>query len=43
MTETGVKTKGIVFVADGDKLVCERDGYLLYWEKVSDSQAIPET
>ena len=42
ITETGVKTKGIVFVADGDKLVCERDGYLLYWEKVSDSQELPE-
>lgn len=43
ITETGVKTKGTVFVAKGDKLVCERDGYLLYWEKVSDSQTFPES
>ena len=43
ITETGAKTNGIVFIAEGDKLVCERDGYLLYWEKVSDSQAFPET
>ena len=42
-TETGLQAGGNVFAADGDKLVCELDGYLIYWEKVSDSQAFPES
>lgn len=41
-TPTGVTAGTNVFVAEGNQLVCERDGYLLYWEKVSDSQAFPE-
>lgn len=43
VTETGVTAGTNVFVTEGNQLVCERDGYLLYWEKVSDSQAFPET
>lgn len=43
VTETGVTAGTNVWVAEGNQLVCERDGFLLYWEKVSDSQAFPET
>lgn len=42
-TEGGVIAGTIVLVAQGDQLVEEIDGYLLYWEKVSDSQIFPET
>lgn len=42
-TENGVTAGTIIWVAEGDKLICERDGFLLYWEKVSDSQAFPKT
>lgn len=42
-TPAGVTAGTNVFVTEGNQLVCERDGYLLYWEKVSDSQAFPET
>lgn len=41
-TENGMQAGGTVFVAEGSKLVAEQDGYLLYWEKVSDSQTVPE-
>ena len=41
VTETGVTSGTNVWVAEGNQLVCERDGFLLYWEKVSDSQAFP--
>lgn len=41
-TPAGVTAGTNVFVTEGNQLVCERDGYLLYWEKVSDSQAFPE-
>lgn len=41
-TETGMQAGGTVFVAEGSKLVAEQDGYLLYWEKVSDSKTVPE-
>lgn len=41
-TETGVKAGTIVWVAEGDQLVCETNDFLLYWEKVSDSQVFPE-
>lgn len=43
VTETGVTAGTNVWVAEGNQLVCERDGFVLYWEKVSDSQAFPET
>lgn len=42
-TETGVTVGNIVLVAREEQLVEEIDGYLLYWEKVSDSQAFPKT
>ena len=41
-TENGMQAGGTVFVADGSKLVAEQDGFLLYWEKVSDSHEVPE-
>jgi len=41
-TGTDVKVGGMVLVAEGNKLVSEQDGYLLFWEKVSDSQEVPE-
>lgn len=41
ITETGVKVGKLVLVAEGNKLVSEQDGYLLYWEKVSDSRTVP--
>lgn len=42
-TETGMQAGGTVFVAEDGKLVSEQDGYLLYWEKVSDSQELPKS
>ena len=41
-TETGMQAGGTVFVSEGSNLVNEQDGYLIYWEKVSDSQELPE-
>ena len=41
-TDTGVTAGTNVLVAEGKRLVCERDGFLLYWEKVSESQAFPQ-
>lgn len=41
-TPTGVTAGTNVFVAEGNQLILERDGFLLYWEKVSDSQEFPE-
>lgn len=41
-TETGLTAGTIVLDVRGDQLVEEIDGYLLFWDKVSDSQAFPE-
>lgn len=42
-TETGVKAGSEVFTAEGDQLVSESAGFLLHWEKVSDSQEFPKS
>ncbi len=40
-TPAGVTAGTNVFVAEGNQLVWESDGFLTYWEKVSDSQEFP--
>lgn len=42
VTGSNVKVAGLELGAEGDKLVSEQNGYLLYWEKVSNSQDFPE-